>query len=342
MACTTLSRPRDLHAIESGAVSATLSKIASERPVYSSILSEYFREPPDYSGYTTEFLKTMVTEGSVCAGIHKFSLEGVGSVTLLNLNQQGIFLLLTHVFTGRDRLVGEGKYKRVKFAVDLETGARLALSIVRDKPYPDGGPEETGNWPEKKQQIFTEIELQNLCQGSPYVLPISGVWEDTERKKIYILTPFCSGGSLSPPRGNTFESLRRIPVQNLIQLTLDTLQGLRHIHRQGVCHRDLHVANIFNNDGRAEIADFGRAERTSDPSVQYADRQSLEVSFHHLTRRAMPSSKDNPSGATPPAITILAGIIQSVTGDARNGDEGLLTEIIDRIKMSFADWHLQE
>lgn len=40
----------------------------------------------------------------------------------------------------------------------------------------------------------------------------------------------------------------------------DVYEGLLYLKQIGVCHRDIKAANIFMNDGKAKIADFGLAK----------------------------------------------------------------------------------
>lgn len=289
-------------ATESNAVLAALSKIASGSPV-----------PINYSRYTVDRLERMQIVGSSFPGIHRFSLPDVGKVTLLNQAGQ-IFLCLTHVTHGSDRILGAGGRKRAKFAVKI-TGSNEAnrLFVVSTINDPTASPQE---WSSILAKVGSEIIYQCKCQGSSHVLPVSGFYADRTKRKIYILTPYCDGGTMGSL--STMASDRWI-----IQLTYDLLRGLRHLHRKGVCHGDLHGGNIFIKGGRALLADFGEA-RPASPTNSFEDRCDL---FYNIF---LPVTDER----TSPEIERLKEIVGNIL-DKKEDDIQLLTTAIDILECEF-------
>ncbi|GFR42064.1 hypothetical protein Agub_g2883, partial [Astrephomene gubernaculifera] len=73
----------------------------------------------------------------------------------------------------------------------------------------------------------------------------------------------CEGGNLGGRIHNPH--MRRLDYLEVLQLSRDVAEGLAHLHRFGVLHRDLKPGNVLlDNKGRAKIADFG-ISRLRDP-----------------------------------------------------------------------------
>lgn len=71
------------------------------------------------------------------------------------------------------------------------------------------------------------------------------------------MTDFCNGGDLSA----LLKKKRKMSERETMKLTRDIVGGFIEIAEGGFLHRDLKLANIFLNDGRAIIADFGFAKK---------------------------------------------------------------------------------
>lgn len=53
----------------------------------------------------------------------------------------------------------------------------------------------------------------------------------------------------------------RLNEQEALKIMKDIVSGLIHIAEGGFIHRDMKLANIFMNEGKALIADFGFAKK---------------------------------------------------------------------------------
>ena len=64
-------------------------------------------------------------------------------------------------------------------------------------------------------------------------------------------------------------SLSEHQVRNI---ALQLIRGLRHLHSQGVAHRDIKVENILMVENTAKLGDFGSASREHAINYQTAAR----------------------------------------------------------------------
>lgn len=74
-------------------------------------------------------------------------------------------------------------------------------------------------------------------------------------RQCYIVTEICNGGDLDmfTKREGFLTEERAAPFIK------DVFEGLIYLSENNIVHRDIKVANIFLNNGRAKIADFGFA-----------------------------------------------------------------------------------
>ncbi|CAD8065846.1 unnamed protein product [Paramecium primaurelia] len=82
------------------------------------------------------------------------------------------------------------------------------------------------------------------------------------QNKLYIITEFCSGGSLFDLIHRNRET--KIDQLTKLKLSLFIAEGMAYIHKLGFMHRDLKSLNIlldqpFSPDSNIKIADFGLA-----------------------------------------------------------------------------------
>lgn len=249
-------------------------------------------------------------------GILRCNLKGFGKVTLLNL-QGTVFLLLTHVKHHGDTELGRGASKRVKYAVNLATGERVAVSIVSDN---------------KIEKSLQEINIQSECAASSrHILPVLGFWVDRAvvptKNRLYLLTPFCDGNSLE----HTASSANGISDADLIQWTYDILRGMRDLDQQGICHKDLHWGNYFINRDRALIADLGESKKTTDTKAQAGDR----LNFNRGINSAIECVAAK--GPITQAVSRLAEIVQGVNANKLTDltDVGLHRQVLNRAITQF-------
>jgi len=78
----------------------------------------------------------------------------------------------------------------------------------------------------------------------------------SEEDNFYIVMEYMAGGSLEA----RLREQGRLAVEEALQVAGEVCEGLAYAHGRGVVHCDLKPANIlFDEDGRANVADFGIA-----------------------------------------------------------------------------------
>lgn len=78
-----------------------------------------------------------------------------------------------------------------------------------------------------------------------------------ENGRLYIVTDYCGSGDLERVIKAAQKSNTRIPEDRIWSIVLQTLNGLRCIHRHNILHRDIKSQNILIADDVYKIADFG-------------------------------------------------------------------------------------
>ncbi len=100
------------------------------------------------------------------------------------------------------------------------------------------------------------------------------------------ITPYHSNGDL----GDRIRS-GDISIRESIDLTIDILSGLSHLHSNGLMHRDLKPENIFiSDDNKAVIGDFGSVKKIPEDNI------AIPGSRHSLIYRPPESVLSNEYG----------------------------------------------
>ncbi len=106
-----------------------------------------------------------------------------------------------------------------------------------------------------------EIKLLAGLPPHPNVLQVTGAY--LEENAVCSVTPFMPGGSLLD-RMEHHTAWLDDPLQ-VIAVVCGLFDGLAHLHRHGVLHRDLAPRNIlFDAEGRPVLCDFGLSRLTQD------------------------------------------------------------------------------
>ncbi|CAG8473226.1 5099_t:CDS:2 [Funneliformis mosseae] len=103
------------------------------------------------------------------------------------------------------------------------------------------------------KKLIEEIRRASLNQNCENIIQLLGVSEDPSDKSAILVIQHPNDGTLR-------EYLARHP--NLewfkkLNLAKDIAQGIRHLHRSGFVHGDLHAQSVFIDDGKAVIRDPG-------------------------------------------------------------------------------------
>lgn len=150
------------------------------------------------------------------------------------------------------RTIGSGAQGKVKFAIRIRDGVRVALKLFDLKNM-------------KVAQI-TRMRLEHTnmmeCSKHPHVIQLYGVqWDfrykrkngETKSKVVFEMA-YAEGGELF----NAFSTTGRLPEPIARTYFKQLMDGLEYCHRKGVSHRDLKPENILlDRNFNLQIADFG-------------------------------------------------------------------------------------
>ena len=148
---------------------------------------------------------------------------------------------------GRAKLlyqIGAGSFARVYRAIHRDTGAVLAVKVLRNR---------FANDPDKCRAFQHEGEMGRLLRH-PNIVAIEDVGQ--ENGVSYLTMEFVEG--------QTLRELVRIrgavDVRRALELVHQMAAGLDYAHRRGVTHRDLKASNVIvSSTGVAKLVDFGLA-----------------------------------------------------------------------------------
>jgi serine/threonine protein kinase len=141
-------------------------------------------------------------------------------------------------------LVGQGQFGRVFAAVELDSGALVALKELRTKQL------STSSFLRELTFLVT-LDHFNLVN-----------WRALEhgQNKRYLVMDYCEGGTLR----SLLDNSTPLTLHQSLKLVIDILSGLKFAHDRGIIHRDLKPENILLKTSNlfytAHIADFGIAK----------------------------------------------------------------------------------
>ena len=138
-----------------------------------------------------------------------------------------------------DKLLGHGGMSEVWAATDTELERRVALKLLA----PDA---DTARF-EREARAVASLGHPNITQLYDY---------GEEDGRPFIVLELLSGGTLE----DRLRSGGPLPDEDTRRIAAELAAGLAHAHARGVVHRDLKPANVlFDQEGRAKLADFGLA-----------------------------------------------------------------------------------
>jgi serine/threonine protein kinase len=133
--------------------------------------------------------------------------------------------------------------------------------------------ESTSGWSrESRNRSKAAREEKNLKNEKEELIAVEP--PISMRYILYIQMQFCSQKTLADfltnekaRKGPSGTSIGNIDIPYALRLFLQTCQGVKHVHGQGLIHRDLKPNNIFIDDtGAVKVGDFGLSRESSDSS----------------------------------------------------------------------------
>lgn len=152
------------------------------------------------------------------------------------------------------KTLGEGNFAKVRLGTHVDTGAKVALKIMK-KEYVNDMTEQD------RSVIHGEIETMQRLSHANILKLIDCDWNATYKKKngksysaiilVLELAPMGELFDFIASTGAFDEVVARTYFHHLVE-------GLSYMHEQGIIHRDLKPENLLMDESfRMKIADFG-------------------------------------------------------------------------------------
>merc|ERR1712076_235102 len=139
--------------------------------------------------------------------------------------------------------LGEGSYGKVETCVNVFTGIEYAVKIIEKIP---------GLF--NRSKILKEIEIYHLCRGQQNIIQLIEYFE--EANCFYLVFEKMLGGPL-------LDHIQRrvcFTEAEASMIVRDLAGALKHLHKQGIAHRDLKPDNVLcmnsNSTGPVKLCDF--------------------------------------------------------------------------------------
>ena len=147
--------------------------------------------------------------------------------------------------------IGAGGMGEVYRAKDAKLGREIAIKVL---------PSATASDPDRRQRFEMEARSASAL-NHPNILTIYDIGEADGT--VYIAMELVEGRTLR----ELVASGEPVPTKKLLDVAVQTAEGLAKAHSAGIVHRDLKPENIMvSKDGFAKILDFGLAKLTEAPS----------------------------------------------------------------------------
>jgi len=153
-----------------------------------------------------------------------------------------------------DELVARSGMASIFRAIDLNNGKQVAIKV----PHPEMEC-DAGLFDRFKREIEIGVKLDH-----PGVMK---VFDGEKRSRVYMVMEWVDGKLLRKMLGPH----HKLPVDQVVSLTVQILQALDYIHANGVVHRDLKPENIMVGPaGRIKLIDFGIAGNEGSRRLTFA------------------------------------------------------------------------
>ncbi|MBX7209681.1 MAG: SUMF1/EgtB/PvdO family nonheme iron enzyme [Verrucomicrobiaceae bacterium] len=156
------------------------------------------------------------------------------------------------------RMIGRGAYGEVWMARGV-TGALRAVKVVRREDY---------DHPGSFEREFEAIKkYEPVSRKHPGLVPVLQVGRNTEAGFYYYIMELADdlerGRDIDPatyrPHSLQAQMRRdgRVSAEQCIELGANVAEGLDHLHRNKLIHRDVKPSNLIFTDGSCKLADIG-------------------------------------------------------------------------------------
>jgi eukaryotic-like serine/threonine-protein kinase len=143
------------------------------------------------------------------------------------------------------RLIGEGKHKRVYLAFDHQVVREVALALIKAEAFDDLG----------EARVWREAEVMERLSGHANTVAFYGSGEDRYGRP-YLVIEHMEGGDVS---ARVIEAVQRpIDLAQVLRIAAEVASALAYVHAHGIVHRDIKPENLWvSGSGVAKLGDFG-------------------------------------------------------------------------------------
>ncbi len=153
-----------------------------------------------------------------------------------------------YVFTGE--VLGEGSYGKVVTCKNVYTNLEYAVKIIEKRP---------GVY--NRSKVLKEIDIYHLCRDHPNILHMIEYFEEDEF--FYLIFEKINGGPLL----HHIQERVCFTEAEAAEVIKSLADALKHLHKQGIAHRDLKPDNILcvnpHNPLPVKLCDFDLCSKAS-------------------------------------------------------------------------------
>jgi eukaryotic-like serine/threonine-protein kinase len=159
-----------------------------------------------------------------------------------------------------ERELGKGGMATVFLARDIRHDREVAIKVLHPELSASIGAE----------RFEREIKLSAKLQH-PHIL---GLIDSGEADGLlYYVMPFVKGEALR----DRLDREGQLPIEDAIQIALETADALGYAHAQGIIHRDIKPENILLSGGHALVADFGIARAATEAGASKLTQTGMAI-----------------------------------------------------------------
>jgi len=153
-----------------------------------------------------------------------------------------------YIFTGE--VLGEGSYGKVVTCKNVYTNLEYAVKIIEKKP---------GNY--NRSKVLKEIDIYHLCRDHPNILHMIEYFEEDDC--FYLIFEKINGGPLL----HHIQERICFTEAEAASIIKNLGEAVRHLHKQGIAHRDLKPDNIlcvnYDSPCPVKLCDFDLCSKAS-------------------------------------------------------------------------------
>jgi serine/threonine protein kinase len=116
--------------------------------------------------------------------------------------------------------------------------------------------------PQLKALFDTEVKIMSNIRH-PNIMHLYELLETTNN--YYLVLDYCCSGDLE----NYVKKHEGLGEAEAVYLLMQIMNGFKELHKHKIMHRDFKLANIFMNEDRCVIGDFGFAKSGADMTLTY-------------------------------------------------------------------------